>query len=539
MQITKSYSFYCDNINIGKYQLLKTKAIEIRDFKNEISQTVCSDFTTFANMSKFDWINYFRTRLSNCNNQDISHAIVDVFVAYENKIQQFKQKTSLKVQSKINVEYYKRNGKNFKKGDVKTYEVKMKSTKLTKLMTYLFRYYNDGLLDYLKANLDTDPKKKQMRLDIISLLERKGDRIIPIITSVRNRLLSKITKHPIEFKSLTFSSCNEMKDRILDWNKTKNTEHNAFITISGQKTNNGKLYIPTKHSKKHHGCINEYDKEPNNKGQRIISYTCQLLKNKVRFVLTRKCEEKQITNKYKYYGVDVNVKHNLFSSSDGKEIDYDRDIFNDYLKFIKKLDSKLQKKTNEERTLSNKDEFNKKKWMNRIKDMLKRKSSELVKQAKQQGKDHIVMEELELMGKSYIRSQDLLGFKYSRLIRLLNLADLKNIITSIANKNGLQVTFVQPHYTSQTCSECGHVSKENRKTQETFKCICCGSTSNADTHSAKNIEDRLSVDVLRRKLLNFSNGLYSTKRMKKDTIKTVLVECYDTQSTMVDGYKTN
>ena len=124
MQVTKSYSFYSDNINIGKYDLLYKKAVELRDFKNQISEIVCSDFSTFADMSKFEWINYFRTKLTNCNNQDISHAIVEVFVAYENKIQQFKQKTSLKVQSKIQVDYYKINGKNFKKGDVKTYDVK-------------------------------------------------------------------------------------------------------------------------------------------------------------------------------------------------------------------------------------------------------------------------------------------------------------------------------------------------------------------------------------------------------------------------------
>ena len=139
------------------------------------------------------------------------------------------------------------------------------------------------------------------------------------------------------------------------------------------------------------------------------------------------------------------------------------------------------------------------------------------------------MEELELMGKSYARSEDFLGFKYSRLIRLLNLADLKHIVTSIANKHGLQVTFVQAHYTSQTCT-CGCITSQNRLIQEEFKCISCGCTEDADTHSAKNIEGRLRVDVLRRRLLNFSNGLYSTKRMKKDTIKNILVECYDTQS---------
>ena len=46
---------------------------------------------------------------------------------------------------------------------------------------------------------------------------------------------------------------------------------------------------------------------------------------------------------------------------------------------------------------------------------------------------------------------------------------------------------VHPAYTSQTCSECGHAEKENRKTQERFQCVCCGFASNADTNAAINI----------------------------------------------------
>ncbi len=46
---------------------------------------------------------------------------------------------------------------------------------------------------------------------------------------------------------------------------------------------------------------------------------------------------------------------------------------------------------------------------------------------------------------------------------------------------------VNPAYTSQTCSECGHVDKENRKTQARFQCVCCGFASNADTNAAINI----------------------------------------------------
>jgi putative transposase len=46
---------------------------------------------------------------------------------------------------------------------------------------------------------------------------------------------------------------------------------------------------------------------------------------------------------------------------------------------------------------------------------------------------------------------------------------------------------VNPAYTSQTCSECGHTEKENRKTQARFLCVSCGYASNADTNAAMNI----------------------------------------------------
>ena len=42
-------------------------------------------------------------------------------------------------------------------------------------------------------------------------------------------------------------------------------------------------------------------------------------------------------------------------------------------------------------------------------------------------------------------------------------------------------------YTSQTCSRCGHVDKENRQTQEKFVCTKCGFELNADHNAAINI----------------------------------------------------
>lgn len=56
-----------------------------------------------------------------------------------------------------------------------------------------------------------------------------------------------------------------------------------------------------------------------------------------------------------------------------------------------------------------------------------------------------------------------------------------------AERTGTKLVFVPPQYTSQTCSECGYVDADNRKTQAAFKCVSCGHEINADINAARNI----------------------------------------------------
>ena len=53
-------------------------------------------------------------------------------------------------------------------------------------------------------------------------------------------------------------------------------------------------------------------------------------------------------------------------------------------------------------------------------------------------------------------------------------------------RGGLLVK-IDPKYTSQTCSSCGHVAKENRLTQAHFECVACGFSENADINASRNI----------------------------------------------------
>lgn len=49
------------------------------------------------------------------------------------------------------------------------------------------------------------------------------------------------------------------------------------------------------------------------------------------------------------------------------------------------------------------------------------------------------------------------------------------------------VVKVNPAYSSQTCSKCGHKEKGNRKTQSLFECLKCGYTENADFQATQNL----------------------------------------------------
>lgn len=64
---------------------------------------------------------------------------------------------------------------------------------------------------------------------------------------------------------------------------------------------------------------------------------------------------------------------------------------------------------------------------------------------------------------------------------------LKGFVEYKSEMYGHKVELIDPHYTSQRCSSCGHVSKKNRKTQSEFRCCECNFQHNADLNASLNI----------------------------------------------------
>ena len=63
---------------------------------------------------------------------------------------------------------------------------------------------------------------------------------------------------------------------------------------------------------------------------------------------------------------------------------------------------------------------------------------------------------------------------------------LSEMIEYKSKKYGVPVTYVEPQYTSQRCSKCGHIDANNRK-QKIFCCTKCATVENADANAGFNI----------------------------------------------------
>ena len=62
-------------------------------------------------------------------------------------------------------------------------------------------------------------------------------------------------------------------------------------------------------------------------------------------------------------------------------------------------------------------------------------------------------------------------------------------LNSLAELETFELLYVDPAYTSQTCSKCGFTHKTNRN-GESFKCMKCGMELDADLNASINILNR-------------------------------------------------
>jgi len=512
-----SKSFYSHGLNHEKYELLLANAKKINEVKNELSKIVSKDLEYYLSKKKFDYINMFKSKYTDrLSSADLNGLISQVYNSYQSKFEAITKKLEFKKVKSIKVEYYKRATKYNKKGDEKSIKVEYEKSNLSIALSYLIRNGFSDTENHIRQKLKDESLDKKMKMvytNVLSQIDKFGfARLCKLAMDKKNRIFKQYNT-PINFQSLSFVSNNRIKDDIISYNRNYNSVINSFITlsnISGEK----RLIIPVKHSKQYHNEMKKYEK-----GIDTAYTVCFTDKpNEVRIVLSYEDDRYIPDNKENYIGVDVNIKRNMYSTSEETTIDYNRELLNRYAEELLKLD---ELKENKEYTIGKKREKLLNSLKTKIDNDLIDKSVKLIKHVKELGFDHMVMEDLAGFNNKTYGDDPETKMKISRLSRALQLSSNKDIVESAARKYDVAVSTVQPHYSSQECNCCHCIDKENRLTQDLFECTKCKVIIDADFNSPKNLVNRVTSKVLRNKLLKekyIGSGIYEPRTKKKEVI---------------------
>jgi Transposase and inactivated derivatives len=425
---------------------------------------------------------------------------------YADALRKHMKNLKVRIQDKMVIARYSKNGKRYKKGETKYFEIKFKSTKLTKLIKYLV--YLDFGKD-IEGQIDNNAVR-----DLMNYYKTKPyfDRILNLAKDIQNRLLSKI--HLIDFSndySLRLNS--QINNARIEIDETNSLYKHWFIF----RMKNGKEYrLPL-----------EINDEYHNKeiiGKEFILYL-SLKKNKINISTTYEGEELSFKPFNKAVGMDVNIKHNFAKLSDDKEIDYDRAFFKSIVKDLSKVDKIGYQNLNEKELKKLQKLYRRLDWYVEL------LIHNILDYCEKNGITDLVVEDLHLKDKSNIINEEF-NMKYSRLVKLLHLSNVKNMLLRQAEKRGIRVHIVHSEWTSVGCPECGNINPNNRTTQEIFKCTTCGYEDNADHVGSTNVLDRFNLfhwlGVQANKLYSIDKyGRISPKHVGRHTLLNVLNQYYE------------
>ena len=502
----RAYLYKTFKLNKSKYELLEAYAIEAKNFRNVVSEIVYDNYRQkifYREISEYD----IRKKLKYLNKQtkisaaDCQSAISDVYVRYETNLNMFIEK------------YYKIN-------------VNDKPIKL--LFNYMTRYYKNE--EYFEKMLEDqfievfnkinvkNPEEKDLesynfRLKLLNeyvSLKRKnffkGQTNLNFISFVRytqDFIIKKINK--VTYKSLTFNHMNVLTKKIpamLEKSHIKLT--NAVIHINLPKI--VIIDLPVRHSKKYHGTFKDYKCNLNKttgQKQYLIQISFDEVKKEVKITLVRDIM-KNISDNYEgkqILGVDVNTKHNIFALSNHEIQEIDRKL----VKKIVRKKKKLKKIQSQRDKLKLPKEYSKR--QKKIQDKINKQVEYLQNYAchlllSTHENSILVMENLErnLKKCKINNTQYEEELNYNDLFSLLKIYSMKDTVIRMSGNYNVNVVLVNPDFTSQMCPKCGHISKNNRKSQETFCCEKCNHKNNADINAAKNIKGRFTNQKFREEL---------------------------------------
>ena len=523
--IIRSERYSSKYLNIGKFETLSNVLEDTKRLKNDYSQFLFEHIydvfidRSYITLSTKFWKEvtklYPSKYLKAWNCQSIFQ---DITIQYITRIKALLSNLDLSLSTvdkngntKLTITYYKKNVSKdgviiHYKGDIKEFKQPKKYTTLSKFVKYCVhcRVENGHV-----CLLDNQEIKNLYEYYCDKFTE---ERIVRLVSSIQNNLLRKIKK-PNEYQTGSFRIVHTSNGTTINSDfiyDPTNTLYKHWCKIDLKDGQN--IYIPLQVNEDYHN----FDKI--RKQQWIVKLSEK--GNKIDIIGTKYVNELSFKEEKEIVGIDLNVKHNFAYCSNNIEYDYDRQYIKEAVSFLKSIDKIGMKNMTAKQKKCLAKIVRRNEWY------FKSLIHDILDELEKQNITDIVMEDLSLFSATYGKNKEF-DIKYSRLIRLLRLNNVKSWFMSQTEKRGIRVHLTQAHYSSQQCPHCGHISRDNRPTQEEFKCVECGHSSNADYNSSKNLKFRYTNVLLKSKLhkLDKYNRMIP-KVMKKEKIKEILISAY-------------
>jgi len=467
------------SINIGKQRKILNILMEYRKVSHEISKKQWTNLYKEGKFNRNLEINSINSKLSKRYRQTAQYQVVSQLDSYignrQNDFKTYIKNSNFSQEMKIELYYINKYKKWFNTSVImKNIEIESSTIKLSrKIIKNIFKNNKKPNLRY--CNMALDAKVVEITLNGIKEVKKS----------------EKIKDDKGDF-ILNKSGNPKLKTYIEEKDRTKSS-YDYWIKLSSLEKGK-KIYIPLTTNSYFEG-INGKVKNfvQINFGQDIekINGNIALLDNnkldynnyKMNICLIKEIEKKNYEPKIDKLALDLGL-NNLFATNIGEL--YGRG-FSKLLKKYDEIISNLAKNRQKQKlkTLSRKY----KKLINKIKSYLKNEINRVINKIILNNKPkEIIVESLNFTSPK-------LSKKLNRMISNFGKKIIEEKLISIEEEYGIIITKVNPAYTSQECSNCGYISKKNRKSQATFICGFCGKNQNADINASKNILARSSSDL--------------------------------------------
>jgi putative transposase len=318
--------------------------------------------------------------------------------------------------------------------------------------------------------------------DEIEIYEKKDKKVEKRTVKVlefHKKLAKKIFKHLLgknrrpKFKNISM----HLDGKVVELSKREENGAKSFdywLKISTLEKGNP-VYIPLK--------ANTYAEKTEGE---FLNY-CQVVENdgKIEFRIIKQLKKKEYIPATDEIAIDLGLSP-LFATDKG-------DLFGrNFFDVLKAFDEKITKRmaSLQKRMIRPRNDKKYREYVDNLRELLKNEINRLINViVKIYKPKRIIVEKLDF------RSPEL-SKRLNRLLQNFGKRYIKQKLERLQELYGIEIIEINPAYTSQECSCCGYVDKNNRKDTQEFECKACGNKTNAQVNGAKNILKRSSLGSL-------------------------------------------